>query len=62
MQKKTWIIALTFGFPWTVFMIINDLIINGGLTLNIVVSTLSGGLAAGFLFAWVMNLESGQKL
>lgn len=51
---------MTFGFPWTVFMIINNSIISGGLSLNIVVSTLSGGLAAGFLFAWIMQYTAGR--
>lgn len=58
MTKKTWIIALTFGLPWTVLMIIYYSIIKGGLTLNILVSNLIGGLVAGLLVAWTMQYAS----
>lgn len=55
MTKKFWITALGFGLPWTIFTIIYYSIIKGGPALNIIVSTIVGGIVAGLLFAWVMQ-------
>ncbi|WP_209332698.1 GRAM domain-containing protein [Lunatimonas salinarum] len=55
MTKRFWTIALTFGLPWTIIMIVINLIIKDGPILGIVVSTLMGGIVAGLLFAWMMQ-------
>jgi hypothetical protein len=55
MTKKFWITALTFGLPWTMTMIIFNLISKDGSVLSIIVSTVIGGLVAGLLFAWTMQ-------
>jgi hypothetical protein len=55
MNKKTWITALTFGIPWTVFMTIYNWIINGEFTLKMAFATLVGGFVAGLLFALSMQ-------
>ena len=61
MAKKFWITALAFGLPWTTGMIIYNSIVEGGVTWGTIVSTLVGGLVAGFLFAWIMGY-TGKKL
>ena len=54
MKKKFWIAALTFGLPWAILMIIFNSIASGAFTITTIVSTLFGGLVAGFLFASVL--------
>lgn len=44
-----------FGLPWTIIMIIFNLIIKEEPALRIIVSTVIGGLVAGLLFAWIMQ-------
>jgi hypothetical protein len=62
MTKKTWITAVTFGLPWTIFMIIYNAIIKDGLTINIILSTLIGGIVAGLLFAVAMQYLAKRLL
>lgn len=55
MTKKFWATALTFGLPWTIFMIIFNLIIKDGPMHITIISILIGGLIAGLLFATIMQ-------
>lgn len=55
MTKKTWLVAFIFGLPWAILMIIYFSIIKGGVTPEIIISTLIGGVVVGLLFAWVMQ-------
>lgn len=61
-MKKTFLIALTFGLPWTVIMVIYYSLTNDGLSLNVIVSTLIGGLVAGLLFALAMQYTAKKLL
>jgi hypothetical protein len=55
MTKKTWKIALAFGLPWTVFMLVYYSIINDGLTTGLIIICLIFGLIGGVLFALFMQ-------
>jgi GRAM domain len=55
MTKKTMAIALAFGLPWSMLMIIFYSIIDFGLTPELITSTLIGGLVSGLLFALMIQ-------
>ncbi len=55
MTKKVWITAVMFGLPWSISMIGYNLIVNGGPTLIIIVTSAIGGLVFGLLFALTMQ-------
>lgn len=61
MSKNAWTAALLFAVPWTFFMLIFNSIIRGGISVDIVLSTLFGGLVAGLLFGVLMQY-SAKKL
>jgi hypothetical protein len=50
MKTKTWKIALTFGLPWTLIMIVVNSFNNNEVNYKSIISTLIGGLIAGFGF------------
>ena len=62
MTRKYWITALTFGLPWSISMIIYNLMTEDGPALIIVLSTVIGGLIAGLLFASIMHYAAKRLI
>jgi hypothetical protein len=55
MKTKPWKIALNFGLPFTVFMIVTRAIQDDGFTLIGMISSMIGGIFVGFGFAFSMK-------
>ena len=61
MTKKFWITVLAFGLPWTILMVIFNLVFKDGPIVILIFSTVIGGFVAGLLFAGIM-LYTGKRL
>jgi hypothetical protein len=62
MNKKTLIVAASFGIPWALFMIVYTWIVEGDIGLTRVVVTLVSGVVAGILFAVIMTWAATRLL
>jgi len=62
MKRKTWLTAVLFAVPWTLFMIIYNALLMDGISTRLVVSTLIGGAIAGFLFSLSMEYFANRMI
>lgn len=62
MTRKTWLTAVLFAVPWTLFMIIYNALLMDGISTRLVVSTVIGGAIAGFLFSLSMEYFANRMI
>jgi phosphate/sulfate permease len=62
MKRKTWLTAVLFAVPWTLFMIIYNALLMDGISTRLVVSTVIGGAIAGFLFSLSMEYFANRMI